>query len=69
VGANEWYCPFQIIGIGTENVRAAYGIDAFQTLQLVMVIIGASLPAQNEQARLWWLEESNVDSGFPVQAK
>jgi hypothetical protein len=69
VGSDDWYCPFQIVGVGSEKVRAVYGIDAFQALQLVMLIIGASLPARNEQVRLWWLEESEVDLGFPVQTQ
>lgn len=28
VGGGEWYCPWQILGIGNEKVRAAYGVDA-----------------------------------------
>jgi hypothetical protein len=35
-------CPFQIVGIGSEKVKYAAGIDAVQALQLVMVMIGAT---------------------------
>jgi hypothetical protein len=63
----EWCCPWQIIGIGDEKVRAAYGVDAFQCLQLVMIVIGATLYARaGDETRLSW-EGQQGDVGFPKQ--
>ncbi len=65
---SDWYCPWQIVGLGDEKVRAAYGVDAIQALQLVMRMIGAKLHAQTAHGvRLWWLEESSSDLGFPCE--
>jgi hypothetical protein len=65
-GGGEWYCPYQIIGTGDEQVRAVYGIDAFQSLQLVMKIIGATLYALGENGkRLSWMDNPSGDFGFP----
>ena len=62
----NWYCPFQIVGIGLEPVRAIYGIDAFQCLQLVMKVIGATLYSLSAQgSRLSWLDGPVGDFGFP----
>jgi hypothetical protein len=64
-GGVDWYCPWQVVGIGDEQVRAAYGIDAFQWLQLVMKTIGATLYAQTDQgSRLSWIDGS-TGFGFP----
>jgi len=63
----EWCCPWRIIGIGDEKVRAAYGVDAFQCLQLVMIMIGATLYARaGDETRLSW-EGKPGDVGFPQQ--
>ena len=63
----EWCCPWQIIGIGDENVRCAYGVDAFQCLQLVMTMIGATLYASaGNEMRLSWKGQPG-DVGFPKQ--
>ena len=65
-GGGEWYCPWQIMGIGGEKVRAAYGVDAFQCLQLVMVMIGATLYSLSENGKpLAWMENGSGDLGFP----
>ena len=33
---HDWCCPYQIVGVGDESVRRCLGVDAFQSLQLVM---------------------------------
>ena len=30
-----YYCPFQIVGVGPENIKYAAGVDAIQSLQLL----------------------------------
>jgi hypothetical protein len=64
----EWYCSWQIVGIGSEEVRAAYGVDAFQCLQLVMKMIGATLSALTDDgSRLSWKDNQFGDFGFPME--
>ncbi len=46
--ARDYFCPFQIAGLGDERVRYAAGIDSVQALQLVMTMVGAYLFALNE---------------------
>jgi len=38
-----WMCPFQIVGIGDELVRAIFGVDAFQALVLALHTIPTEL--------------------------
>jgi hypothetical protein len=62
-----YYCPFQILGAGAENIKYAAGVDAIQALQLAMVMIGATLSFLNEEldGRLRWEGGSEGDFGFP----
>jgi hypothetical protein len=63
-----YYCPFQIAGIGGEEIKYAAGVDAVQSLQLVMLIIGATLNFLSGQGRgrLRWEGGSEGDLGFPT---
>ena len=63
-----YLCPFQIAGIGREEIKYAAGIDAIQALQLVMVMVGATLQFLNDQSggRLRWEGGSEGDLGFPI---
>ena len=47
--SSDFYCPFQILGIGSEKVKHALGADAIQALQLVMIMIGGDLWTLNKQ--------------------
>lgn len=62
-----YYCPFQISGVGSEEIKYAAGIDAVQALQLVMVMIGATLRFLNEDlgGNLTWEGSSEGELGFP----
>jgi hypothetical protein len=31
-GSDDWYCPNQIVGIGSEEVKCVCGVDAMQAL-------------------------------------
>jgi hypothetical protein len=66
--AEGYCCPFQILGIGSEKVKYAAGIDAVQALQLVMVMIGATLQflAKEIGGNLQWDGNSPGDFGFPI---
>ena len=60
----DWVCPIEIIGLGDDTVRAAFGVDAVQALMLALQMIHIDLQAgQRRTGRtLQWLEQS--DLGF-----
>jgi hypothetical protein len=62
---DDYFCPYQIIGLGDERVRYAGGVDAFQALSLALKSIGAVLYSSTEAraGELSWLGQS--DLGFP----
>lgn len=66
--SSDYFAPFQIEGIGSENVLCAGGVDGVQALQDVMKVIGAQLQALNQQCgnRLRWDAGSGGDLGFPL---
>jgi hypothetical protein len=65
--SSGYYCPFQITGAGSEEIKYAAGIDAVQALQGVMVLIAADLEFQNEKlgGKLHWEGDSRGGFGFP----
>jgi hypothetical protein len=68
-GADDYYCAFQIVGIDSDKIRCAYGIDGFQAIQLAMTAIGACLSTLNEPGgqRLSWVgDEEGGGFGFPL---
>jgi len=66
--SSDYYCPFQVIGLGDEKVRQAIGIDAVQAMQLVMKMIGAYLQSLNQTTggSLRWAGDETGDLGFPL---
>jgi hypothetical protein len=69
VGAlgSDHYCPFQITGIGDEKVRYGAGVDAFQSLELGLKMIGTSLAYLNREhnGELRWDGDESGGLGFP----
>jgi hypothetical protein len=65
--SGEYFCPFQITGIGDERVRYAAGVDAFQAIELTLKLIGAYLRRLNGEAggKLRWGCDANGGLGFP----
>ncbi len=59
-GRDEYYCPYRIAGVGDEKVRAAYGVDAVQAMQLASKAVAAELFRYPD---LKWLGVHG--SGFP----
>ena len=52
----DWYCTFQIVGLGDETVRAMYGVDGFQAIQSAVKIIDvflATSPAGKSKQICW----------------
>jgi hypothetical protein len=64
----DYFCPFQIAGIGDEKVRYAAGIDSVQALQLVITMVGAYLFALNRSHNggLNWEGDGHGGLGFPT---
>jgi hypothetical protein len=62
----DFYCPYQILGLGPERVRYAGGVDGVQALELTLKMIGADLYTSNEAKakELTWMGSANL--GFPV---
>ena len=62
----HYYCPYQIVGIGKEDIRYANGVDSVQALLLALSKIGIELYTSNEatNGQMKWIGEP--DLGFPV---
>jgi uncharacterized protein DUF6968 len=60
----DWICPVQILGLGDEEVRQVYGIDAVQAITLALQMIEIDLgAAMREGVELRWLDSSEF--GLP----
>lgn len=65
----NWYCPYQTLNVGLEQVLYAAGIDEVQALILALSMIGAKLYTSDEyrDGRLTWdCGAVKGDLGFPV---
>ncbi len=68
-GQNDYFCPVQILGLGSEKVHGIVGIDAFQAIQLAMEFIGHMLMYWNEanEAKVEWESDEKRGLGFPFR--
>lgn len=64
----DYFCPYQITGLGDEKVQYSGGIDAIQALHFAIVAAGSDLFALNELCggRLRWDGDEHGDLGFPT---
>ena len=62
----NYFCPYQIVGIGEGQIRRAGGVDAVQALCLALQAIATRLYASDEykNRRLAWNGMRNL--GLPV---
>ncbi|HYO66859.1 MAG TPA: hypothetical protein VEU33_12315 [Archangium sp.] len=61
---SDWTCPFQIQGLGDEQIREACGVDAVQAIMLCLRMAGALLEHHQERGLdLTWLEQKEL--GLP----
>jgi hypothetical protein len=63
----DYYCPYQIIGLGDGKVSWGGGIDEIQALLLTLEQIGIFLSDSEEykQGNLSWLGSGDGNLGFP----
>lgn len=63
----DWMCPGQILGLGDGKIRAAYGVDAIQALQLCLQMLDALARqfAGAEKCRTTWLGMPDLGLLFP----
>ena len=61
----DFYCPYQIVGVGDQKTRYVAGVDAVQALQLVFAKIGIDLQFINKRrsSPLRWLVQDQVMEG------
>lgn len=66
----DYFCPYQIRGAGSERIKYACGVDAFQALRLALIAIGTELEALNEElgGKLRWHCDEKGGLGFPTSA-
>ena len=64
----DFVCPYQITGIGSNNVRYAVGMDTLQAIQFAIQMIAAEISAVNREldGKLSWLEVGHKDLGLPL---
>ena len=56
---NDYYCPYQIVGLGSAKVRYAGGVDAIQALELALHILPTEQDAlRQEYPGLGWVRRS-----------
>ena len=63
---SDYQCRYQIVGIGDEQIRSAYGVDTVHALQLALRILPSHLALlKQEYPGLHWLEDDPTgDLGF-----
>ena len=68
LNSHEYYCPFQVIGVGSQKTQAAQGQDSIQALQSALILIAARLNHLNMELgrRLTWDGGTKGDLGFPL---
>ena len=63
--SEDYYCPFQILGIGSEKIRYGIGVDAMQALILALTKIGSHLytSSESKSRRLRWMGDQSGNLG------
>ncbi len=70
-GHGDWYCPFEITGLPNGPIlRATFGVDAVQALELVHGVVGALLDYwKRELDGDLYFEQPGDDLGFPLPVR
>lgn len=61
-----YHCPFQVLGIGSQETHLAQGLDSIHALQSAMILIAAHLNQLNHEigGRLSWEDGLQGELGF-----
>jgi hypothetical protein len=61
-----YHCPFQVIGIGTQETHLAQGLNSIHALQSAMILIAAHLNQLNDEigGKLSWEGGLQGELGF-----
>lgn len=64
--SDDYYCTYQVLGIGDEKVRYSAGADGIQALQAAMSLIAADLRITHRDLlpHLKWMGNDSI--GFPL---
>jgi hypothetical protein len=64
----DYYCPYQIRGIGQEKIKYLGGVDAFQAIDFALQALGAELQILNHNAdgMLRWDGDEKGSLGFAI---
>jgi hypothetical protein len=62
--SGDFITPYQIVGVDNDKVRFAAGVDAVQSLQLVLQMIGAEIHCGLKEYQLRWADGD--DPGLPA---
>jgi len=65
--APGFYSPFEVVGLEERKIYYAAGVDAFQSLQLVLRMISALLHHRDEPSVEMFFLEPGDDLGFPEE--
>jgi len=63
----DYYCPYQLKGIGSEEIKFAGGTDSLQALQLCLKMISSELDYFKKESNCkitWEFGEFEGDTGF-----
>lgn len=65
--SDGYECPFQIIGIGSQDTHVGRGCDSIQALKTALTMLGSKLHELNEElgGGLVWEGGSPGELGFP----
>ena len=61
-----YHCPFQVIGIGSQETHLAQGLDSIHALQSALILIAAHLNQLNDEigGKLSWEGGPEGELGF-----
>ena len=63
----DYYCPFQVVGVGSEKVLYAGGIDSLQAIELAVLILPSVLEnLRRDNPGLGWADAPPGDYGLSV---
>ncbi len=64
----DYYCPYQIKGVGQEKIKYLGGVDAFQAMSFALQALGTELEVLNQEVnrKLRWDGNDDSSLGFPI---